>query len=305
MSRPDKREASMSLSSMTGFARAQGSQGPWRWHWEVRSVNARGLDIRVRVPEGFEGLEQPTRMLANERFARGGISATLTLDADPARGAVRVNPEALHQVLTALRSLEGMVKADPPRLDGILALRGVIDTQSPELSEAELAMRDAAVLSSLAGAFDALKVARREEGARLDAVLRQQTERMAGLVAEAEKFAETQPEQLRARLKASIDEVLKARAGLPEDRLAQEVALLLVKADVREEIDRLKSHLTQARTMFSSGGAQGRRLDFLAQEFNREANTLCSKSSDMQLTRIGLELKAVIDQLREQVQNIE
>jgi len=305
MSRPDAREASMSLSSMTGFARTQGSQGPWRWHWEVRSVNARGLDVRVRMPEGFEGLEQPARMLANERFTRGGITTSLTLDADPTRGAIRVNTEALHQVLTALRSLEGTVKADPPRLDGILALRGVLDTQPAELSEAELAVRDAAVLESLAAAYDALKVARREEGARLDAVLRHQTERMESLVAESERLAEAQPEQLRARLKASIDDILKARPGLPEDRLAQEIALLLVKADVREEIDRLKSHLTQARAMFSTAGAQGRRLDFLAQELNREANTLCSKSSDMQLTRVGLELKAVIDQLREQVQNIE
>lgn len=295
----------MSLSSMTGFARTQGSQGPWRWHWEVRSVNARGLDVRVRMPEGFESLEQPSRVLATERFTRGGVSITLTLDADPSRGAIRVNTDALHQVLAALKSLEGTVKADPPRLDGILALRGVLDTQTAEVSEAEMAVRDAAVLNSLAAAYDALKAARREEGARLDAVLRHQTERMESLVAGAERLAETQPEQLRARLKASIDEILKARPGLPEERLAQEVALLLVKADVREEIDRLKSHLTQARAMFAAGGAQGRRLDFLAQELNREANTLCSKSTDMQLTRIGLELKAVIDQLREQVQNIE
>lgn len=295
----------MSLSSMTGFARAQGSQGPWRWHWEVRSVNARGLDMRVRVPEGFEGLEQPARILANERFARGGLNATLTLDADPARGAIRVNPEALHQVLTAIKQLEGMVKAAPASLDGILALRGVIESQAPELSEAELAARDAAVLSSLAIALDALAAARREEGARLDAILRQHANRMEELVAEAERLAALQPDQIRTRLKTSVDELLKARAGIGEERLAQEVALLLVKADVREEIDRLKSHLTQARGLFAGGGAQGRRLDFLAQELNREANTLCSKSSDIQLTRVGLELKAVIDQLREQVQNVE
>jgi len=295
----------MSLSSMTGFARAQGSQGPWRWHWEVRSVNARGLDMRVRVPEGFEGLEQPARMLANERFGRGGLNATLTLDADPARGAIRVNQDALHQVLTALKQLEGMVDAEPARLDGILALRGVIETQAPELGEAELAARDAAVLGSLAVALDALKAARREEGARLDIVLRQQVDRMEELVGEAERLAALQPDQLRARLKTAVDELLKARVGVGEERLAQELALLLVKADVREEIDRLKSHLTQARGLFAGGGAQGRRLDFLAQEFNREANTLCSKSSDIQLTRIGLELKATIDQLREQVQNVE
>jgi uncharacterized protein (TIGR00255 family) len=295
----------MPLSSMTGFARAQGSQGSARWHWEVRSVNARGLDVRVRVPEGFESLEQPARVLANERFARGSITASLTLDADPSRASIRINTEALAQVLAALKELEGSVVANPPSLDGILALRGVIDTQAPVLGEAELAARDAAVLGSLAVALDALAAARKEEGARLDAILRHQTDRMNELVGEAERLAATQPEQLRARLNTAVDELLKARAGLSEERLAQEVALLLVKADVREEIDRLKSHLTQARGLFSATGAQGRRLDFLAQELNREANTLCSKSSDIQLTRVGLELKATIDQLREQVQNVE
>ncbi len=295
----------MPISSMTGFARTQGALGAWRWHWEVRSVNTRGLDVRVRVAEGFEGLEQPARILANERFSRGAVTASLTLDADPSRGAVRVNQEALQQVLGALKQLEGMVKAAPPSLDGILALRGVIDAQPHPLGEAELAARDAAVLGSLANAFDALKAARRDEGARLDAILKQHTQRMDTLVADAERLAATQPEQLRTRLKASIDDILKARAGITEDRLAQEIALLLVKADVREEIDRLKSHLTQARALFAEPGAQGRRLDFLAQELNREANTLCSKSSDIQLTRTGLELKATIDQLREQVQNVE
>jgi len=305
MSRSNVTNKPKLLSSMTGFARAQGAQGAWRWHWEVRSVNSRGLDVRVRIPEGFEGLEQPARVLANERFARGGITATLTLDADAARGAIRVNQEALQQVLTAIKALEGQVVAGPPTLDGILGLRGVVEQQAPELSEAEFAARDAAVLGALAQALDALADARREEGARLEAILRQQTERMDGLVREAEGIAATQPEQLRARLKTSVDELLKTRASLSEDRIAQELALLLVKADVREEIDRLKAHLAQARSLFDAGGAQGRRLDFLAQELNREANTLCSKSSDIQLTRIGLELKATIDQLREQVQNVE
>lgn len=295
----------MPLSSMTGFARAQGSQGPWRWHWEVRSVNSRGLDVRVRVPEGFEGLEQPTRMLAGERFSRGGLTATLTLDADPARGAIRINPEALGQVLAALKQLEGTISAEPPRLDGVLALRGVIEAQAPALGEAELAARDAAVLGSLAVALDALSGARKDEGARLDAILRQHADKMTELVREAERLAALQPEQLRARLQSQLEELTKARTGVSEERLAQELALLLVKADVREEIDRLKSHLTQARGLFAAGGAQGRRLDFLAQELNREANTLCSKSSDIQLTRVGLELKATIDQLREQVQNVE
>jgi len=295
----------MTLSSMTGFARAQGAQAGWRWHWEVRSVNARGLDVRVRFPEGFDGLEAPARILANERFSRGNVSASLTLTNDPVRGSIKINPDVLAQVVAALDALKGKVAAAPPTLDGILALRGVLEPQTTELSQAEIAARDAAVLESLANAFDALGDARRDEGTRLHAVMAQQIERMEELVGQAERLAATQPAQLRARLKTLVDELLAARTGVSEERLAQELALILTKADVREELDRLKSHLTQARDLFAAKGAQGRRLDFLAQEFNREANTLCSKSSDIELTRIGLELKAVIDQLREQVQNVE
>lgn len=295
----------MTLSSMTGFARTQGAQDGWRWHWEVRSVNARGLDVRVRFPESFEGLEGPARILATERFARGNISASLTLTNDPVRGSIRINPEVLAQVIGALDILKGKVAAAPPTLDGILALRGVLEPQTTELSEKDLAARDAAVLDSLANALDALGTARREEGTRLHAVLVQQVERMEELVHQAERLAATQPAHLRTRLKTLVDELLAARSGVSEERLAQEVALLVTKADVREELDRLKSHLAQARSLFAAKGAQGRRLDFLAQEFNREANTLCSKSVDIELTRIGLELKAVIDQLREQVQNVE
>ncbi len=295
----------MPLSSMTGFARAHGSHGPWRWHWEARSVNARGLDLRVRLPEGFESLEQPSRILAHERFVRGGVSTTLTVDADPNRGTIRINPDALHQVLVAIREMEGTIKADPPRLDGILALRGVIEVQQPEVTEFELGARDAALLTNLTQALDALALARREEGGRLANVLQQHTSRLSGLVAEAEKLACAQPDQLRTKLKTALDQALANQAGVSPERLAQEVALLLVRADVREEIDRLKSHLTQAGDLLCGKGAQGRRLDFLAQELNREANTLCSKSSDIQLTRIGLEMKTTIDQFREQVQNVE
>lgn len=295
----------MPLSSMTGFARSHGAHGDWRWHWEIRSVNARGLDLRVRLPEGFESLEQPTRMLAGERFTRGGVTASLTVDSDAGRGAVRVNHEALNQILAALRSLEGTVRADPPRLDGILGLRGVIEVQQSELGEAELAARDAAVLSSLAQALDGLAQARREEGARLHSFLTGQVSKLAELTAQATALVANQPEQLQAKLKASLAMLEPGQSGVSPERIAQEVALLLVRADIREELDRLKAHLSQATDLLSAKGAQGRRLDFLAQELNREANTLCSKSSDIQLTRVGLELKATIDQFREQVQNVE
>jgi uncharacterized protein (TIGR00255 family) len=295
----------MPLSSMTGFARSHGAHGHWRWHWEVRSVNARGLDLRVRLPEGFESLEQPTRTLAGERFTRGGVTATLTVDSDAGRGAVKVNHDALNQILAALRTLEGTVKADPPRLDGILGLRGVIEVQQSELSEAELAARDAAVLTSLAQAVDGLAQARREEGARLHGFLSGQVSKLADLTAQATALVANQPEQLQAKLKASLAMLEPGQTGVSPERIAQEVALLLVRADIREELDRLKAHLSQATDLLAAKGAQGRRLDFLAQELNREANTLCSKSSDIQLTRVGLELKATIDQFREQVQNVE
>lgn len=295
----------MPLSSMTGFARSHGTHGYWRWHWEVRSVNARGLDLRVRLPEGFESLEQPTRTLAGERFTRGGVTASLTVDSDAGRGAVRVNHDALNQILAALRTLEGTIKADPPRLDGILGLRGVIEVQQSELSEAELAARDAAVLSSLAQAVDGLAQARREEGARLHGFLSGQVTKLADLTAQATALVANQPEQLQAKLKASLAMLEPGQTGVSPERIAQEVALLLVRADIREELDRLKAHLSQATDLLAAKGAQGRRLDFLAQELNREANTLCSKSSDIQLTRVGLELKATIDQFREQVQNVE
>lgn len=295
----------MSVSSMTGFARAQGAHGPWRWHWEVRSVNARGLDLRVRIPEGFESLEQPTRLLAAERFTRGSMNATLTVDTSQARGAVRVNEEALGQVLAILKSLEGSVRADPPRLDGILGLRGVLEVQQQSLSEVELADRDAAILSSLTHAFDGLLDARRAEGGRLMGFLSAQVKVLSDLRDQAATLVQSQPDQFQARLKSALVQVDAAQAGVSQDRIAQEVALLLVKADIREELDRLKAHLSQAHDLLSARGAQGRRLDFLAQELNREANTLCSKSSDIQLTRIGLEMKATIDQFREQVQNVE
>jgi len=290
---------------MTGFARAQGAQGAWRWHWEVRSVNARGLDLRVRLPEGFEALEQPVRVLAAERVTRGSMTAALTVDAGPARGVVRVNEEALGQVLAILNSLEGRVRAEPPRLDGVLALRGVLEVQQQELSEAELAARDAAILSSFTQAVDALQKSRCEEGERLGAFMRAQIATLADLHGQASTAMTAQPAQLQARLKASLAMLEGNQTTVTLDRVAQEVAMLLVKADIREELDRLKSHIAQANELLAARGAQGRRLDFLAQELNREANTLCSKSSDVQLTRIGLEMKATIDQFREQVQNVE
>ena len=305
MSRPDTREASMSLSSMTGFARTQGSQGAWRWHWEVRSVNARGLDVRVRVPEGFEGLEQPTRMLANERFARGGISATLTLDADPARGAVRVNPEALHQVLDRAANARRQVKADPPRLDGILALRGVLDTQSPELSRSRAggARRRRAEQPRRRLRRAQSRPARRRRAPRRGP---SSADRAHGGPGRGSRKIRRDATRAIARAPQGLDRRSPESARGPPGRPLGAGSGAPSGQSRRPRRNRpLEIASDPSPHDVLAGGAQGRRLDFLAQEFNREANTLCSKSSDMQLTRIGLELKAVIDQLREQVQNIE
>jgi uncharacterized protein (TIGR00255 family) len=295
----------MTIASMTGFAEAHGSRDGARWRWEVKSVNGRGLDVRLRYPPGFDGLEPAARTLAGERFKRGSLQAALTLEAaDSARG-LRVDPAALASAIRIAREVAAETGLAPARIDGILALKGVIvqDDILPA-DERERGLRDAAILETLATAFDALARARAAEGHKLLTVLTAQIDEIARLTAQAASLAAAQPAALRDKLAAQVKEML-AGGMLSEDRLAQEVALLAVKADVREELDRLAAHVQEARTLIAAGEAVGRRIDFLAQEFNREANTLCSKSSDIALTRTGLALKAAIDQFREQAQNVE
>ena len=295
----------MTIASMTGFAEAHGSRDGARWRWEVKSVNGRGLDVRLRYPPGFDGLEPAARTLAGERFKRGSLQAALTLEAaDSARG-LRVDPAALASAIRIAREVAAETGLAPARIDGILALKGVIvqDDVLPA-DERERGARDAAILETLATAFDALARARAAEGHKLLTVLTAQIDEIARLTAQAASLAAAQPAALRDKLAAQVKEML-AGGMLSEDRLAQEVALLAVKADVREELDRLAAHVQEARTLIAAGEAVGRRIDFLAQEFNREANTLCSKSSDIALTRTGLALKAAIDQFREQAQNVE
>jgi len=295
----------MTIASMTGFAEAHGSRDGARWRWEVKSVNGRGLDVRLRYPPGFDGLEPAARTLAGERFKRGSLQAALTIEAaDSARG-LRVDPAALASAIRIAREVAAETGLAPARIDGILALKGVIvqDDVLPA-DERERGARDAAILETLATAFDALARARAAEGHKLLTVLTAQIDEIARLTAQAASLAAAQPAALRDKLAAQVKEML-AGGMLSEDRLAQEVALLAVKADVREELDRLAAHVQEARTLIAAGEAVGRRIDFLAQEFNREANTLCSKSSDIALTRTGLALKAAIDQFREQAQNVE
>jgi uncharacterized protein (TIGR00255 family) len=295
----------MSIVSMTGFAEAHGTRGNLRWRWEVKSVNGRGLELRLRTPPGFEGIEAAARMLANERFRRGNLQATLTLEPQEGGRGLRIDAAALAAAVKIAQEVAAETSLQPARVDGILALKGVIvqdEAMTPD--PAERADREAVVVESLAAALDALRRARRNEGAKLSAVLGAILGDIERLTHEAAGLASVQPKALRDRLAAQIKDLLGASA-LPEERLAQEAALLAVRADVREELDRLTAHVQEARALMGSGEAVGRKLDFLSQEFNREANTLCSKSSDIQLTKIGLALKAAIDQFREQAQNVE
>lgn len=299
----------MTLSSMTGFAESTGSHDGLHWRWEAKSVNGRGLDLRLRTPPGFDGLEAPARRLAAERFQRGSFQIALTVEPQDGVRGLTVDAAALASAVKIAREIAAETGLAPARVDGLLALKGVIvQDEGAVLDETARAARDAAILASLALALDKLVQARANEGAKLAALMTAQMAEVERLTAEAGRLAAIQPESLRARLAAQVQELLDGQS-LPPERLAQEVALLAVKADVREELDRLAAHVQDARALIAqdgrSGGAAGRKLDFLAQEFNREANTLCSKSADIALTRTGLALKAVIDQFREQSQNVE
>jgi uncharacterized protein (TIGR00255 family) len=295
----------MSLVSMTGFAEAHGAHGDLRWRWEVKSVNGRGLDVRLRTPPGFDSIEPAARMLAGARFRRGNLQATLNFVPQEGGRSFRIDSGALAIAVRLAKEIADQTGLPPARVDGLLALKGIIvqDELAP-IEAAERASRDAALLETLAVAFDALRRARRTEGAKLASLLNGMVEEIGRLAAEASGVAAVQPAALRARLTIQMNELL-ANASMSEDRLAQEVALLATRVDLREELDRLNAHVQEAKALLNSGEAVGRKLDFLAQEFNREANTLCSKAADISLTRIGLALKHTVDQFREQAQNVE
>lgn len=295
----------MAIVSMTGFAESQGSRDGAHWRWEVKSVNGRGLDLRLRVPAGFEGVEAAARVLAAGRFKRGNIQAGLTFEAAASARGLRIDAAALASAVKIAKEVAAETGLRQASVDGLLALKGVIvQDEVLDADSRERAGRDAAILESLAGAFDALARARASEGTKLAALLDAQVAEIARLTQAAAAAAAAQPAALRARLSEQIADLIAPGAVSPE-RLEQEIAMLAMRADIREELDRLKAHVEEARRLLSSGEAVGRKIDFLAQEFNREANTLCAKSADITLTRIGLDLKAVIDQFREQAQNLE
>jgi uncharacterized protein (TIGR00255 family) len=295
----------MSLASMTGFARAHGVSGPYAWAWEIKSVNSKGLDLRLRLPPGWDALESAARSAAAKALARGAVTANLDVKREGASSTVRVNEEVLAAVLDTMRSVATKVNANPPSLDGILGMKGVIEVVEAEVSEEEKKKAEAAIAAGFDRALTDLIAARRGEGEALRAILAGRVDEIARLVAAAEASPARKPEAIRARLAEQIAALLDTGTKFDPDRLHQEALLIAAKVDVREEIDRLVTHIAAARDLLKNGGAVGRRLDFLAQEFNREANTLCSKANDAALTATGLELKATVDQFREQVQNLE
>jgi uncharacterized protein (TIGR00255 family) len=295
------------LASMTGFARQRGEGHGIAWVWEVKSVNGRGLDIRFRLPNGLDALEPALRETAQRLIRRGNVLATLSVRRDEAAARPRLDPAVLDAALALIEQVRARIPGAPaPSAEAVLALPGVLRAPAAEeADEPEEEARREAIAASFRVAIEALAAARREEGARIGAVLAAKLAEIEALVAAAEADAATQPAALREKLVVALRGLLDQVPQLPEERLAQEVALLAARADVREEIDRLHAHIAQARALLAEGVLVGRRLDFLTQEFNREANTLCSKAAAPSLTATGLALKAAIEQFREQVQNLE
>ncbi|HXV00299.1 MAG TPA: YicC/YloC family endoribonuclease [Caulobacteraceae bacterium] len=293
----------MSIEGMTGFSRREGVLGAWTWAVEARSVNGRNLETRFRGPPGFDGLERMAREAAQGRFHRGQVGINLQARRSETGGAVKINHELVDRYLAAIDPLVKSGKVRPPSGDGLLALRGVVDPGEDEEDADARAALEAAIAADIGHALDGLKAVRRSEGEALSGIIAGFLGRIEAVVASARAAAEEQPGLIRERFARRIAEL--AGEAVSEDRIVQEAALLAARADVREELDRLATHAEAARTILAEDGPAGRRLDFLAQEFMREASTLTAKAAAPALTTAGLDLKAVIDQLREQVQNVE
>ncbi|WP_421999549.1 YicC/YloC family endoribonuclease [Reyranella sp.] len=294
---------------MTGYARAQGADERRRWVWEARSVNGRNLEIRCRVPAGFDRLENPARTAVGGRLKRGNVSLTLTIASEQRGNPLRINRALLAELAGMVDEVRRTTGAAAPSADGLLRVRGVIEEEEVGAeSEDALSALDRAISGTLDEVLKALAAARAAEGEALAVVIDRHVAEIEELCGRAAERAAAQTGIIRARFESQLGELLERAPALSEERFAQEVALLVGKADVREELDRLAAHIAQARTLLATAQPQnpvGRKFDFLCQEFNREANTLCSKSADIELTRIGIDLKGAIERLREQVQNVE
>jgi uncharacterized protein (TIGR00255 family) len=295
----------MAVMSMTGFARAAGASGAWRWAFEIKTVNAKGLDLRLKMPPPFDRVEAEARARLGRALARGACFATLTAQREGTASAPRIDEAALAALASAARAAAEKAGLAPPTMDGLLAVRGVVELAEAEDDESAVAAASAGALKSLDEALDALSAARRTEGEALAAVMRGRLDAIEALTLAADANPARKPEAVKARLAESLAALMEPGRGFDENRLHQEAILMASKADVREELDRLKTHVAAARALLDERGAIGRRLDFLAQEFSREASTLTAKSNDVSLTAQGLELRAQIEQFREQAQNIE
>ena len=295
----------MSIASMTGFAREAGITGSYQWAWELKTVNGRGLEVRVRTPSGLDAVGEEARGLILKALTRGQGQLNLSLSKASSAPRLRVNQDVLQSLLSAIGGLALPDNVKPASLDGLLSVRGVVEMDDDAADPMQDDTLVAALKDGIGALIEGLKLARQKEGQALSGVLGQQLDLIACLVDEAEAAPGRQPEAIRARLEAQLAELLDGKSALDPARLHQEAVLIAARADIREELDRLRAHVDAARGLLQEGGAVGRRLDFLAQEFGREANTLCAKANDVSLSRIGLELKAVIEQFREQVQNVE
>jgi uncharacterized protein (TIGR00255 family) len=294
------------LSSMTGFARASGQSGPVAFSWELRSVNGRGLEVRLKMPPGFEAIEAPARDLIGRKLKRGNVQVLLTVERSGSATDVRIDERLLLQLAEAARKASQAAGLAPPTIDALLAIRGVVETGASEDSEETRAELANVIMACLEEAVAGLVGMRQREGLSLHQLLAGHIDRIEMLTNEIAALPQRRPDAIRARLAEQVRALMEASGReLDPDRLHQEAALIAARGDVAEELDRLSAHVAHARGLLAEGGAVGRKLDFLAQEFNREANTTCSKSSDRQTTALGLDLKATIEQMREQVQNLE
>ncbi len=295
----------MALSSMTGFARAQGEAAGCAWHWELRSVNGKALDIRCRLPQGHESMEQSVREIARGYMHRGNLQVSLQVTMQARGAAVAVNEEALDQILAIADKLRKRLNAPPVTVEGLLGLRGILESSDVPEDEAIAEQRRQTQLESLKDALLQLVAMRRAEGEKLQDLVSAQLSQIASLAQQARDCPARSAETIRQKLTDQVAKLMETGTAFEADRLHAEAVMIAARADIQEELDRIDAHVAAGRDLLDTDGPVGRKFDFLAQEFNREANTLCSKSSDTSLTQIGLELKSVIDQLREQVQNIE
>lgn len=296
----------MALSSMTGFARGQGVTGSYVWNWELKSVNAKGLDVRLRLPPGWDAVEVAVRKAATDALARGTVYGNLSVERKGMAPTVKINEPVLSAIIATLDQIDNrVVGAGRPTLDGILALKGVIEVTEDDEKPEERVAAEKAIIAGFGKTLADLVAMRRAEGDTLGKLLTARLDEIGSLAARAEAAPGRKPEAIKARLAEQVAALMEASQRFDSDRLYQEAVLLASKADIREELDRLASHGTQVRKLLTDGGPIGRRLDFLAQELNRESNTLTAKANEVELANIGLQLKAVVEQFREQVQNLE